>query len=147
MGKRHANKGYRRLSLDDRVLLFLIRLRRHRPFEGLGILFGISENTANAYYKEMLNWFHADVVPRLLRPLNARELDAVTPPTYKDMLPGAMMIWDATGFPINSKENVCLSRLLYSAYHHESEMFASFGELGNMCRAFCCSCNTQQAAH
>lgn len=132
MGKKGSNKGHRRLKLDERILLFLIRLRQRHAYEGLGILFGVSETSVATYYKEMLLLFHTDVVPRLLRPLTARELDAVTPQTTKDQLPGAFIIWDATGLPVNSKENVCLSRLLYSAYHHKSELFATFGMRG-MC--------------
>ena len=40
---------------------------------------------------------------------------------FKAALPGAMLIVDLTAFPTKNKENVLLSRILYSAYHHRTE--------------------------
>jgi len=128
--RRHSNSGFRKLDQDDRILLFLFRMRRRVPFEGLRIYFGVSTGTAHAYYVEMLKLFNSDVVPRLLRPFSAEELDDMTPPDFKADLPGAMFIVDLTGFPWKSKENVLLSRLLYSAYHRKSEGAAVFRKMG-----------------
>ena len=89
------------------MLLFLMRMRRRVPFEGLRIMFGVSQGTAYNYYKECLEAFHELVVPRLLHPRSAAEIDAMTPQEVKDALPGAKIIFDLTAFPWKSKENVC----------------------------------------
>jgi hypothetical protein len=67
-------------------------------------------------------------MPRLLHPLSAAEIDATSSEDIKRDLPGAKLIFDLTAFPWKSKENVLLSRILYSAYHHRSEGGAVFGE-------------------
>ncbi len=114
-----------------------MRLRRGVPFEGLRIMFGVSTGTASNYYHEMLLCFHVHIVPRLLHPLSAAQIDAMTPQQVKDDLPGALLIWDATGFKLKSKENVALSRLLYSAYHHQSEAFCVFGNCRGLLWSVC----------
>lgn len=109
------------------MLLFLMRMRRRIPFEGLRLMFGVSYGTASNYYGEMLKRFHNHVVPRLLHPLSGPAVDAMTPQRVKDDLPGARVIWDGTGFALKSKENTTVGRLLYSGYHHRSEAMAVFG--------------------
>jgi len=96
------------------------------PFEGLRILLGVSVGTASSYYYECLKTFHESVMPRLLHPRSGAEIDAMTPQEVKDALPGAKLIVDLTAFPWKSKENVLLSRVLYSAYHHRPEGAAVF---------------------
>lgn len=114
--------------MDDRVLLFMMRMRRRVPFEGLRIMFGISAGTAHNYFMECLNAFHKHVMPRLLHPLSGAQIDAMSSEDIKRDLPGAKLIFDLTAFPWKSKENVLLSRILYSAYHHRSEGGAVFGK-------------------
>lgn len=116
------------MGVADRVLLFLMRMRRGVPFEGLRIMFGVSYGTAYACFMECLKAFHDDVVPRLLHPLSADQIDAMSPENIKRDLPGAKLIFDLTAFPWKAKENVLLSRILYSAYHHRHEGGAVFGE-------------------
>lgn len=104
-----------------------MRMRRRVPFEGLRIYFGLGYGTAHNYYVEMLKLFHSDVVPLLLHPYSANEIDGMTSADFKVNLPGAKFIVDLTAFPTKNKENVLLSRILYSAYHHRSEAGAVFG--------------------
>jgi len=104
-----------------------MRMRQRVPFEGLRLQFGISIGSATNYYSECLDSFHAHVVPRLLYPLDAADIDATTPAAFAADLPGCKVIFDLTGFAKRGKENVLLSRILYSAYHHESELGALFG--------------------
>ena len=78
----------------------------------------------------MLKPLHSYVVPRLLRPFSVAEIDILTPAEFKTDLPGARFIVDLTAFNCNSKENVLLSRILYSAYHHQPEGGAVFGKTG-----------------
>jgi len=127
VGRRKSNSGHRKLSPDDRILLFLMRMRRRIPFEGLRFEFGVSIGSASKYYYECLDSFHEHVVPRLLYPLKASEIIATIPPDFAKDLPGCKVIFDLTGFKKKGKENVLLSRILYSAYHHQSEVGALFG--------------------
>ena len=107
-----------------------MRMRRRVTFEALAILFGIAQGTASNYYMEMLKTFNEYVVPRLLRPFTGAEIDSMTPADFKADLPGAMLIVDLTAFPTKNKENVLLSRILYSAYHHRTEAAAVFCKEG-----------------
>ncbi len=115
------------LCTEDRILLFLMRMRRRVPFEGMRLLFGVSIGTVCNYYGEMLKRFHVHVVPRLLYPLSGPAVDAMTPQNVKDDLPGARVIWDGTGLALKCKENTTVGRLLYSGYHHRPEAMAVFG--------------------
>ena len=128
--RRHSNSGFRKTDAKDRILLFFVRMRRRMPFEGLRLLFGISLGTAHNYYAETLQAFHKHLVPRLLRPLSAKEITRITPPEFAQDLPGAIFITDLTGFKCNSKKNVLLARILYSAYHHQHEKAAVFSKFG-----------------
>lgn len=97
------------------------------PYETLGRLFGVSHETASKYYEELLELFYDDLVPRLLYPLSAAEIAEITPEEFHADLPDVLVIWDATGFKLKSKEDVLLSRVLYSAYHHQPEGLVVFG--------------------
>lgn len=130
--RRRSSLGHRKLDPDDRILLFLIRMRRGMPFEGLGILFGIANSTAFNYYTEILDIFHDSLVPRLLRPFTEAEIDAVTPPEWKEKVPGGKFAVDLTAFKAKARENVVLQRLLYSPYHHQSEFGAVFGNTSSL---------------
>ncbi len=130
-GRRNSNLGYRKLCVEDRILLFLIRTWRRVPFEGLGILFGVSNISAANYYYETVVAFHEALVPRLVHPRSGDEIDSMAPPKFREELPGARLIFDGTGFRLKSKENVLLSRILYSAYHKQHEAQVVFGK----CRA------------
>lgn len=138
--RRKSNEGYRKRGTDDRLLLFFMRLRRKTPFEGLGILFGIATSVARDYYLEILNVFHEHLVPLLLAPLDGETLLSYVPEEFKGKLPGAKFIVDLTSFALKSKENAAVGRILYSAYHHQSEAGAVFGEI--LCPMFVLLCSS-----
>lgn len=127
--RRKSNEGYRKRNTDDRLLLFFMRLRRKPPFEGLGILFGIATSVAWDYYLEILTVFHEHLVPLLLAPADGETLLTYVPEEFREKLPGAKVIIDLTSFKLKSKENAAIGRILYSAYHHQSEAGAVFGEI------------------
>ena len=97
-------------------------------FRVLSILFGVSKSTAHNYYNEILDMMSQSAVPLLVRPRSREELLASASDKFREDLPGALLIWDATGFRWQGRENVALSRLLYSAYHHQPEGMVLFGE-------------------
>ena len=68
--------------------MFLMRMRGRMPFEGLRILFGLSVEAIHNYYVETVRAFHEDVVPRLLYPLSAAEIEPMIPEAFRNDLPG-----------------------------------------------------------
>ena len=52
----------------------------------------------------------------------------MTPADFKQDLPGAPLIFDGTGLEMKNKENVLLHRILFSAYHKQTEGQVVFGE-------------------
>ena len=126
--RRRSSSGSRLVDVEDQVLLFLMRMRRAFPFRVLGALFGISKDTAKNYFDEIRQLFADNVTGTLLHPLNRDELLGLASDKFKEDLPAALLVWDGTGFQRKDKENVAMSRLLYSAYHHQPESSAVFGE-------------------
>lgn len=123
-----SNLGSRKISADDRILLFMIRIWRGDSFRRLGIEFGVSHGTANDYYNEMLNLWQDTLTQRLMFPWSRAQIEAMMPKKHKDVFPGVYVIFDATGFPFLNSENVLIHRVLYSAYHHGPEGQVVFGK-------------------
>ena len=68
--RRKSNEGFRKLDLEERVLIFLTRLRRKESFKGLGYQYGCGKESAKRYFVEMVELFHKHLVPRLVFPLS-----------------------------------------------------------------------------
>jgi hypothetical protein len=126
--KQKANKGYRKLSLEDRILLYLVRKWRGIPFEGLRILFGVSFGTAVNCFDETLKAYNDNITRRLLYPRSGSEIDTMIPKDFRQDLSGARLIFDGTGLKMKNKENVLLQCILFSAYHKQTEGQVVFGE-------------------
>lgn len=77
------------MGLDDRIFLFLVRMRRRMPYQTLGRLFGISHETASTYYEELLDLFNEELVGRLLYPLSAEQTKEITPEEFQ----ADLMFW------------------------------------------------------
>ena len=86
--------------------MFLMRMRRRVPFEGLRLFFGIAVGTAHNYFDEMRVLFSKHVMLRLLHPRSGAEIDTWSSDNVKRDLPGAKIIFYLTAFPWSSKENV-----------------------------------------
>jgi hypothetical protein len=98
------------------------------PFEGLGILFLVSDRTASAYYAEIAILFHETLTPRLLRTFRREEIEDSLSEEIKRVLKNILYIFDGTGLKLKNKENVVLQRLLYSSYHHRPEASLVLGK-------------------
>ncbi len=86
--KRKANIGHRKLCVEDRILLYLLRKWRNVPFEGLRIFFGISFGSAVEHFTETAEAYHDHVAGRLLYSRSGDEIDAMAPEDFKRDLPG-----------------------------------------------------------
>lgn len=116
--RRRSNEGHRNVDLDDRVLLFLSRIKRKTPFSELGYLYGCGKASAQRYYQEMVNIFCTDMVPHLVFPRPPEELLKMTSQKVLENFPDLLAILDATNWEQQRPENFLLNRLSYSAFKH-----------------------------
>lgn len=116
--RRQSNEGFRKIELEERVLIFLTRLRRKEPFQELGYQYGCGKESAKRYFAEMVNLFHEHLVPRLVFPRPPEELLKMARPQVKDLFPDLLAILDATNWEQLMPENFLANRLSYSAFKH-----------------------------
>ena len=126
--RRKRNDGYRKLDLEDRVLLFLCRLYRKRKFKELGYEFGCGRDTARRYFREILDLFCQHLVPQLVFLRSPDELRQMMRPAVKEAFPDLLAILDATNWEQQKSENFLLNRLSYSAYKHFESFQSLFGK-------------------
>jgi hypothetical protein len=104
--------------LQDRVLIFLTRLRRKTPFRELGYLYGCGKTSAQRYFEEIVDIWCEHVVDQLVFPRTPEELLAMSRKEVLDRFPHLLAILDATNWEELKAENFLLNRLSYSAYKH-----------------------------
>ena len=133
--RRQSNEGFRKLDLDDRVLIFLQRLRRKTTFQELGYQYGCGKESARRYFGEMVKIFHAHFVPRLVFPRTPEELRKMLREQVSKQFPDLLGILDATNWEQLKPENFLENRLSYSAFKHMNAFQVLLGE------AFGCVCS------
>ena len=116
--RRESNDGYRKLDLEERVVMFLARLKRKITFKELGYQYGCGEESARRYCTELVNIFHKHLVPRLVFPRPPEELLKMTRPEVQEAFPDLLAILDATNWEQFKPENFLANRLSYSAFKH-----------------------------
>lgn len=127
--RRQSNEGYRKVDLDDRVLIYLTRLKRKRSFKELGYLYGCGKASAQRYYDELLDLFSTTMVPRLVFPRPPEELLAMASQLTLERFPDLLGVLDATNWEQLKSENFFFNRLSYSAYKHFVAFQSLFGEI------------------
>lgn len=126
--RRKSNEGYRKLDLDERVLIFLTRIKRKRSFKEIGYLYGCGKTSTMRYYKEIVNAFCNSIVPRLVFPRSPVELKDMSSETTLNRFPDLLAILDATNWEQQKPENFLLNRMTYSAYKHFVSFQVLFGK-------------------
>jgi len=126
--RRQSNEGFRKLDLDDRVLIFLQRLRRKTTFQELGYLYGCGKESARRYFGEMVKIFHTHFVPRLVFPRTPEELRKMSREQVSNQFPDLLAILDATNWEQLKPENFLENRLSYSAFKHMNAFQVLLGE-------------------
>ena len=116
--RRRSNSGFRKVELEDRLLLFLIRLRRKTRFSELGYQFGCGRDSARSYFEEMLEIFISHIVPRLVYPRPPEELRKLSRSEILNLFPDLLAILDATNWEQLQPENFLENRMSYSAFKH-----------------------------
>jgi hypothetical protein len=126
--RRQSNEGFRKKDLDDRVLIFLQRLRRKTTFQELGYQYGCGKESARRYFEEMVEIFHAHFVPRLVFPRTPEELRKMSREQASKQFPDLLGILDATNWEQLKPENFLENRLSYSAFKHMNAFQGLLGE-------------------
>ena len=96
--RRRSNEGYRKLDLEERVLIFLTRIRRKRSFKELGYLYGCGKASAQRYYEELRALFCTEMVPRLVFPRPPEELLQMADEATLQQFPDLLAVLDATNW-------------------------------------------------
>jgi Helix-turn-helix of DDE superfamily endonuclease len=103
--RRQSNEGHRKVDLQERVLIFLTRIRWKRSFKEMGYLYGCGKDSARRYYDEMVDLFSKHLVPLLVFPRSPDELLAMASQTTRERFPDLLGILDATNWPQQKPEN------------------------------------------
>lgn len=126
--RRQSNEGFRKVDFEDRVLMFLARIKRKVSFQELGYQYGCGRATAKRYFDEMVELFNTHLVPRLVFPRPPEELRQMARSEVKEAFPDLLAILDATNWEQLKPENFLENRLTYSAYKHFNAFQVLFGE-------------------
>lgn len=116
--RRRSNEGFRKVELEERVLIFLSRIKRKQSFKEIGYLYGCGKATAKRYYSELVDVFCENIVPRLVFPRTPEELRLMASERTQERFPDLLAVLDATNWQQQKPENFLLNRLSYSAYKH-----------------------------
>jgi hypothetical protein len=127
-----SNEGHRKLELNERVVMFLSRLRRKVTYQELGYQYGCGKESARRYCKELTKLFQIHLVPRLVFPRPPEELIDMTRDEVRQKFPDLLAILDATNWEQFKPENFLENRLSYSAYKHMNVYQVLLGELPYM---------------
>ena len=106
------------MDLEERILIFLTRIRRRRSFKEMGYLYGYGRDSARRYYVEIVELFSKFMVPRLGFPRTPEELLQMAVKETRERFPNLLGILVATNWAQQKPENFLLNRLSYSAYKH-----------------------------
>jgi hypothetical protein len=126
--RRQSNEGFRKLRLEDRVLIFLQRLWRKTPFQELGYQYGCGEESARQYFYELVEIFHSHLVPRLVFPRSPEELKKMSRKEVLDLFPDLLAVLDATNWEQFKPGNFLENRMSWSAFKHMNVFQVLFGE-------------------
>jgi hypothetical protein len=112
-------KSSRVLTKQDKLLLFIMKLRYNDPYTRLGCLFQVHRTTASDAFKEVLTNFYALAKSRLWW-LSREEVNVMMPESFKKHYPQTRVIIDASEVNIEVPQDVDAAALFYSHYksHH-----------------------------
>ncbi|XP_040073783.1 uncharacterized protein LOC120846166 [Ixodes scapularis] len=103
------------VSMENRLLLFLMKLKLGISYSSLAILFSINETSASRHFKCVLKTLAVATKKWIFRP-PARVIRATMPDSFKLHYPGCTMIIDCTEIRTEQPPTVQQQRTLYSNY-------------------------------
>ncbi|XP_075550264.1 uncharacterized protein LOC142583657 [Dermacentor variabilis] len=110
-----APKKLNELSIEDKILLFLIKLKHGLPFSFLSVLFGIHKTTASRIFKGLLVNIHAATRKWLYWSSQAAVL-ATLPPCFKLHYPKCRVVIDCTELETEVPPGIEKQNMWYSDY-------------------------------
>ncbi|XP_064475409.1 uncharacterized protein LOC135389276 [Ornithodoros turicata] len=108
---RHAQE----LHINDKLLLFLMKLKHGLPFSCLGALFGVHRTTAAKAFKAVLFHLCATTKSWLFWPSRAA-IKATMPPSFRHLYPDCRLIIDCTELKAEMPDGVRAQNMWYSHY-------------------------------
>nr|XP_050039136.1 uncharacterized protein LOC126536277 [Dermacentor andersoni] len=103
------------VTAENRLLLFLMKLKLGISYSSLAILFSVSETSASRHFKSVLKTLAVATKQWIFRP-PSRVIEATMPDSFKLHYPGCTMIIDCTEIRTEQPPTVQQERVLYSNY-------------------------------
>ena len=104
-----------RLSMEDELLLTLMRLRLGRLQEELAYTFGVSESTVSTIFNKWINFLYLRLGSIPIWP-DWEDVAESMPKSFRDTYPDTFIIIDATEIRCQVPSSLSLQSKLYSAY-------------------------------
>lgn len=82
----------------------------------LGVMFGVSDETAKKYHFEVLDVYMESIVPRLFYLPLEKDMKRYIPARFAQRFPNARLIGDGTHFTIDNPQCFALQGLTFSVY-------------------------------
>jgi hypothetical protein len=115
-GERRTSLGHRKLETRDRILLWPLKKRQGFTFIVLGVLFGVSDQSAHNYCAEIHDVFSASFLPRLFYLPHVTEIDPYIPKPFKEAFPNIKIVGDGVHFPAQTPEQFSSNNLTFCIY-------------------------------
>ncbi|XP_049519047.1 uncharacterized protein LOC119440105 isoform X1 [Dermacentor silvarum] len=103
------------VTAENRLLLFLLKLKLGISYSSLAILFSVSETSASRHFKSVLKTLAVATKQWIFRP-PSRVIQATMPDSFKVHYPSCTMIIDCTEIRTEQPPTVQQERVLYSNY-------------------------------
>ncbi|KAK8762909.1 hypothetical protein V5799_034486 [Amblyomma americanum] len=110
-----APRKLNELSIENKILLFLIKLKHGLPFSVLAVLFGVHKTTASHIFKGLLVNIHAATRKWLYWP-SQRAVLATLPPCFKVHYPKCRVVIDCTELETEVPPGIEKQNVWYSDY-------------------------------
>ncbi|CAN7988819.1 unnamed protein product [Ixodes hexagonus] len=110
-----ASRRQNEISTENRLLLFLIKLKHNIPFSSLGVLFSVHRTTAARMFKTTLEILCARTKDWIWWPRRAA-IQATMPPSFRALYPLCRVIIDCTEMKVEMPPSVEKQNLWYSQY-------------------------------
>lgn len=103
------------VTAENRLLLFLMKLKLGISYSSLAVLFSVSDTSASRHFKSVLKTLAVATKQWIFRP-PSRVIQATMPDSFKLHYPGCTMIIDCTEIRTEQPPTVQQERVLYSNY-------------------------------
>ena len=127
--RRTDASGCRTLSLDDELLLTLMKLRMNSPNQDLAIRFAISPTSVSRIFTTWLMLLYQKLKNSAALPSwpSKESIISTMPQSFTDLYPSTRVIIDCTEFPIQVPTHPDTQRVTWSSYKNRNTLKALVG--------------------